>query len=498
MKKITLAFTVMIFLVFCFSAGAQTTYTEEIYTYTINDNYATVIFCDSSASGSITVPSTLGGYVVNKIDTYAFENCRNITSVILPDSITLLGQNAFSGCDKLNSVVIGNGVLKIPEWLFYNCTDLETVTIGSTVEKINIAAFENCSGLKNINVSDNNPYYSSLNGVLYNKDKTELICYPQGKTDEAYVVPESVLTVGDGVFVNTNALTGIVLGSKVEAVSDGAFAGCGSLATISVNENNKLYSSEAGVLFNKEKSTLVSYPQAKADESYEVPEGVLAVLPYSFSNCINLAKLMLSDSINEIGKYGFYNCMKLSDISLSSEIESIADSAFSLCSSVEAITIPEGISAIGKYAFSGCENLKKVTLFDSVTSIDLSAFNYCDAITDVYYTADTNKWDTIDIKTGNGSITNALIHYNWFIVTDIETEKDSLGNINVSVKAKNIPSGSIAYVAAFDKDGIMLEIKSISDENPDVSFEDARTEYVKLFVWNVNLSPVIDEQEKSI
>lgn len=176
MKKLGILFaTIIMVMLFAVSASAET---EGYYTYTVDDGQASITDVDTSISGDITIPSTLGGYDVIRIGGYAFDDCNSLTSVVIPDSVETIDRDAFAHCDVLTSVTIGDGV----------------TTIG-------VSAFEYCKSLISINVDEDNDTYSSdSEGVLFNKNKTELILYPAGKNNTSYTIPDGIITIGDHAF----------------------------------------------------------------------------------------------------------------------------------------------------------------------------------------------------------------------------------------------------------------------------------------------------------
>ena len=153
---------------------------------------------------SVSLPDGL-----TSIGEVAFYGCTSLTSVTIPDSVTSIGSSAFSGCTSLTSVTIGNSVTSIGEFAFYRCTSLSSVTIPDSVTTIEDSAFSGCTSLTAINVAEGNTAYVSENGVLFNKSKTSLIQYPAGKTDSAYTIPDSVTSIGYYAFLSADSLKSI-------------------------------------------------------------------------------------------------------------------------------------------------------------------------------------------------------------------------------------------------------------------------------------------------
>ena len=151
--------------------------------------------CANAFSGctsltSITIPNS-----VTEIGSWAFNGCTSLTSITIPDGVTNIGMSAFDWCRDLESITIPNSVTSIGESAFRYCTNLKGITIPSGVTSIGNGAFENCTNLTEIKVSTKNAKYVSVNGVLYNKNKTTIMCYPAGKKDKSYKIINSVSSI---------------------------------------------------------------------------------------------------------------------------------------------------------------------------------------------------------------------------------------------------------------------------------------------------------------
>jgi hypothetical protein len=339
-------------------------------------------FCNSLTS--VTIPNS-----VTSIGNSAFFGCDSLASVTIPDSVTSIGNEAFSSCDNLASVTIGNGVTSIGDGAFDFCSSLTSVTIPSGVTSIGRVAFASCTSLEKIEVDSNNNNYTSVDGVLFDKEKTTLVQYPVGNDRTTYEIPNGVTSIENKAFYSCDSLTSVTIPSGVTSIGRVAFAYCTSLEKIEVGSNNKNYISVDGVLFDKEKTTLVQYPGGNDRTTYEIP-----------------------NSVTNIGDMAFYGCRSLTSVTIPNSVTSIGDMAFSSCRSLTNVTIPDSITSIGNGTFYWCSNLTSVTIPNSVTSIGDRAFLGCISLTDVYYTGSEDEWDSISMGVNDDKLTNATIHYN--------------------------------------------------------------------------------------
>ena len=177
---------------------------------------------------TVIIPNT-----VHFIKAYAFADCNSLTSIIIPHSVFLMGNNAFSNCINLKEVTIPNGLLKINSNAFGDCAALTDAIISDSVNHIGKLAFNGCN-LSKITVDENNKNYSSQDGVLFNKNKTELIQYPTNNPRKTYKIPDSVKIIDDEAFCGCKNLTSITIPDSVMRINTGAFNGCKGLTNVTV------------------------------------------------------------------------------------------------------------------------------------------------------------------------------------------------------------------------------------------------------------------------
>ena len=358
-------------------------------------------FEDCSSLTNITIPNSvtsIGEYAfsgceslisvtilsgVTSIGDYAFEDCTSLINVTIPDGVTSIGDRAFYGCTSLKSITIPSTVTEIGSSAFYGCTSLTSIMIPDSVTRIDSSAFGGCSSLTAINVATENQNYISVNGVLYNKDKTTIMRYPAGKKDKNYKIPDGVTSIDDYTFKDCISLTSITIPDSVTIIESWAFKDCTSLTAINVASENRNYVSVNGVLYNKNKTTIECYPAGKKDKNYKILDGVTSIDRFAFSGCTNVTSITIPVSVTSIDKYAFSGCLSVKSITMSNSVTEIGSYAFSGCSSLTSITMPDSVTEIGSYAFSGCSSLTSITIPDGVASIGNWAFKDCISLASV-------------------------------------------------------------------------------------------------------------------
>ena len=295
-------------------------------------------------------------------------------------SVTGIESWALRGCG-ITIVHISDGISSIESFAFENCKNLETVKIGSTVSSIDAFAFDGCSSLRLFTVVADNNNFQTVDGVLYSKDLKKLFLYPPGNLRTVYDVLEGVTTIGQNAFRGCQYLQILNIPRSVNDIwFQHVFLNSASLTEIYVDSDNSKYSSVDGVLIDDQDKTLVCYPAGKTQQSYTIPTGVTNIGNYAFCYCSHLETVIIPDDVAEIRGGAFSYCTGLTSVALPENISTISSYTFIDCTSLETVTIPEGVTTISLGAFSGCEGLTSVTIPNSVTTIGQNAFNGCKSI----------------------------------------------------------------------------------------------------------------------
>jgi uncharacterized ParB-like nuclease family protein len=354
------------------------------------------------------------GNSVTSIGSGAFSGCSSLTSVTIPNSVTSIGNSAFSGCSGLTSVTIPNSVTTIGYYAFSGCSGLTSVTIPNSVTSIESSAFSGCNSLLSINVANNNLNYSSIAGVLFNKIATVLIFCPHGKTG-AYIIPNSVTSIGGGAFSGCSGLTSVTIPNSVISIEDLAFSGCSGLTSITIpnsitsirNYAFENCSSLKNVILQDGTDALSFASSSFADCPIEslylgrninsifqnkttlisliIGNSVTSIESYAFQDCSGLiGTLNIPNSVTTIGYYAFSGCSGLTGaLNIPNSVTYIGNNAFYNCSGLSSATISNSVTSIGYYAFSGCSGLTSVIIPNSVTSIANNAFYDCSSLKNV-------------------------------------------------------------------------------------------------------------------
>ena len=255
----------------------------------------------SQLAGTITIPQ---GQTV--VGSHTFDGCASISKIILPDSVTRIGDYVFYGCISLTEISLSDNLTNISSFAFTGCNSLTTIVIPSSVTSISELPFHSCSGLTNISVDDNNQYYCDVDGVLYDKNVTTLICYPASKTGMNYNVLSTVTTIEDYAFRFSTNLTSVTIPETVTSIGRNAFGDCDNLTIIDVNDSNQSYCDIDGILFDKNVTTLIKCPENNSNISvYTIPSTVKTIEEYAFEGCTNLQSITIPASVVRIGFYAF-------------------------------------------------------------------------------------------------------------------------------------------------------------------------------------------------
>jgi hypothetical protein len=285
----------------------------------------------------------LTGSIITSIGSSAFMNCHSLTRITIPDSVTSIMSGAFFDCKNLTSITIPDSVTSIDMQAFISCEKLASITLSNNLTSIVYNVFSGCSSLVSV------------------------------------TIPNSVTNIGDHAFTDCSSLVSIIIPDSVTSIGRQAFIRCVSLTAINVNSENNSYSSNDGVLYNKNKTALIQCPGGKTG-AFIIPGSVTSVEESSFYYCNSLTSVTIPDSVASIGKNGFPDCKNLATL-----------------------TIGSGVTSIGEQAFSGCDSLATITFQGTIPSNGFNSRAFWCNVRDVFYATDkTNGTPGTYITIGGG------------------------------------------------------------------------------------------------
>ena len=317
-------------------------------------NIGDYAFSGCSSLSSVVIPDR-----VTSIGDCAFENCSSLTDIVIPDGVTNIGKCAFEGCRSLTDIVIPDGVTSIGDCAFANCFSLTGIVIPDSVTGIGKFAFSGCSSLSSVVIPDSVSCIGS--GAFKNCSSLSSL-----------VIPDCVTSIGNYAFAYCKSLTDIVIPNSVTSIGDNAFRHCSSLSSVVIPESvvnlngNPFCRWDGGlkclspyfiydnkVLFDKDKSKIIAF-RDKNTTSYVIPDSVTRIGESAFRHCSSLSSLVIPDSVTSIGEYAFRHCSSLSSLVIPDSVTSIECYAFSGCESLSSIVIPDSVTSIGYHAFASC------------------------------------------------------------------------------------------------------------------------------------------------
>lgn len=304
------------------------------------------IFEYNNLRGTLVLPD-----YIKKIENGVFRDCVTLEKIVLPDSLTYIGEEAFSG-SSIEEINIPDKIEVIKDSTFNWCDKLKNVKFGKNLKKIEKYAFSFCDSLESI------------------------------------VLPENIKII-EAFALNGGKIKYIYLPDSATEIDDNAFAHNTALENIEVGKNNEKYCSVDGVVFSKDMTRLICYPSGKKDKFYEIPNTVTKIENGAFGQCENLEKITMNDNVLKIGAAAFSGCYDLKEIKLSNSIKKLKQTTFARCVNLKNIKLPKNLELLETFVFNGCENLEEIAIPETVKEINNNIFNDCNKLNKIKV---TNKW----------------------------------------------------------------------------------------------------------
>ena len=367
------------------SAGAgipDTTVSGEYEYFMTRQQKACLIKTKVSSDGTAEIPEKVDGFDVecvsleeSKVKQYwVSDNNKYLSAengVLFNKDKTELIQYPSSKSET--TYVVPDTVINL-DYGSINNPNLKSITLGAAVE-YGADCLNDCPNLESINVNKKNNHYIVYNGVLYSKDKTNLVCIPRAREITTLSIPDSV----DYLTINSQTLKKLTIGSNVKYIYS---LDCPNLESIAISNSNKYLSVENSVLYNKDKTELIKYPAKKVGTSFNVPSGVISIGEGAFKNCSKIESVVFPNTLKIISENAFENCSGLKSVTIPGSAEKyieamcgssedigiidqidqiVADSAFANCTALTDVTILNRLSKISPSAFANCTNIKHIT-----------------------------------------------------------------------------------------------------------------------------------------
>lgn len=317
----------------------------------------------------------------NTIPNAAFNGKSKLKSIVFPVNCVDVFDFAFAGCSSLTSISLPNSVTKLGNGAFQDCIGLTSISLSQFVTDIASTAFMGCSNLPELTISANNPNYKTVGGVLFSKNLATLVAFPAGKAG-VYTIPSSTLEIAPESFYGCKGITTLNIPASIVffPISEGSQSNL--LAAINIDAANPNYSSEDGVVFNKNKTIIVRCPEGK-EGAYTIPSSVVEIEKYAFWGCSKLSQLTIPNTVITIGNTAFSGCKGLQALVIPNSVTSVGTDFCANCTFLKTVVLSTSLTNLPQYSFIDCSQLATITIPNNIESISMHAFYRCSSLSDV-------------------------------------------------------------------------------------------------------------------
>jgi len=298
---------------------------------------------------------------VTEIGVYSFASCQSMTSAVLPQSLTVIAERAFQSCIALEDLTVSDSLERIETYAFCNCSSLKSFVVPDSLTEFEPGAVSGCASLVAFIVSAGNTSFCAIDGVLFTKDRRELVQYPAGKTDSSYSVPDGTERIRWGSFFRCRNLTEVGLPAGLLEIDDWAFEGCVNMSEISFPKD-------------LQRIGYAAFSDCQGLTSITLPEGLGQLDEWAFGDCENIESVIILEGLTEIGGAAFYSCDSLSTVRFPASLRTIKGWAFGYCPKLKGVVLPEGLVSIEEFVFYGCSALTEISMPKSLAEIGSWAF----------------------------------------------------------------------------------------------------------------------------
>lgn len=275
-----------------------------------------------------------------------------------------------SAADIYGQFIVPDSVESIESFAFEDCENLTSIVISGSVNEIGYNAFGGCINLEDFVVSEDNSEYTSVDGILYTKDMSEIVAFPPAKDLDTYEIPDTVCTIGDAAFMGCVNLESVIIPDSVDEIGECAFENCENLESILISESVTVIKTRTfanctslnNVILPESIEIIESeaFESCHGLDSISIPDSITELGSNAFGNCSTLESVFIPDSVTQIGMFAFAGCIKLSAVIMSNSVELISHGAFASCVSLMDIDIPDTVKFIGSRVFADCRQLKSI------------------------------------------------------------------------------------------------------------------------------------------